>query len=62
LHNKFLHIWHGNVFRAMQIIEEMECDIEAYQYENEGKKPNQKVDKLSKTIGEFRSYIGGIQN
>ena len=56
------YLWHGNVFRALQLLEEVESDIEDYQYENESNKPNKKLNKLCKTVSEFKGYISSNRN
>ena len=44
------HLWHGNVYRALQITEELECDLESRDEESERSK------KLLKAVREFRSF------
>ncbi|MEQ8189762.1 MAG: ISKra4 family transposase [Candidatus Eremiobacterota bacterium] len=44
------HLWHGNVFRALQLLD----DIADYLYCD---KVNQKIQKLQKAVSEFHVYI-----
>jgi hypothetical protein len=48
------YLWHGNVFRALQVIEAIQMDLETY--EEEKAEPD-KFTKLLKAVREFRSYI-----
>jgi hypothetical protein len=43
-------LWHGNVFRALQVVEELEIDLDV-----EHATPEQR--KLLKTVTEFGGYI-----
>ena len=49
------HLWHGNVYRALQITEELECDLESRDKESERSK------KLLKAVREFHHYIESNQ-
>jgi hypothetical protein len=44
-------LWHGNVFRALQVVADLEIDLDV---DDAG--PGQR--KLVKTLGEFGGYIG----
>ena len=55
-------LWNGNVFSALQSLEDIESGIEVYQYENEEKKINKNLNKLYKTTCEFRGYISANRN
>jgi hypothetical protein len=45
------HLWHGNVYRALQIIADLEGDLEARDEVSE------RAKKLLKAVREFRHYI-----
>ncbi len=45
------HLWHGNVYRALQIIEDLECDLDAPEERSE------RAKKLLKAVSEFHHYI-----
>ena len=45
------HLWHGNVYRALQIAEDLECDLDS------GDHPTERVKKLLKAVSEFHHYI-----
>jgi hypothetical protein len=45
------HLWHGNVYRALQIVEDLEWDLESPEERSE------RVKKLLKAVGEFHHYI-----
>jgi hypothetical protein len=45
------HVWHGNVYRALQIVEDLECDLES------PAAPSERAKKLLKAVNEFRHYI-----
>jgi hypothetical protein len=45
------HLWHGNVDRALQIIEDLECDL------GSPEECSERGKKLLKAVGEFRHYI-----
>ncbi len=45
------HLWHGNVYRALQIIDDLECDLDSPEDRSE------RVKKLLKAVGEFHHYI-----
>jgi hypothetical protein len=45
------HLWHGNVYRALQLIEDLEWDIEALE------EPSERAKKLRKALREFHHYI-----
>ena len=49
------HLWHGNVFRALQLLD----DIEDYLYCDN---PNAKIQKLQKAVSEFHVYISNNRN
>ena len=48
------YLWHGNVFRALQVLEYIEMDLETVDDEEE---VSNKVVKLTKAVREFRGYI-----
>jgi hypothetical protein len=54
------HLWHGNVYRALQIVEDLEWDLESQERRSD------RAKKLLKTVGEFHHYIednqGSIRN
>jgi hypothetical protein len=45
------HLWHGNVYRALQIIEDLECDLDS------PAKRSERAKKLLKSASEFHHYI-----
>jgi hypothetical protein len=45
------HLWHGNVYRALQILEDLECDLDAPVERSE------RARKLRKAVSEFHHYI-----
>ena len=45
------HLWHGNVYRALQIVAELEWDLESQE------KRSERAKKLLKAVGEFHHYI-----
>jgi hypothetical protein len=45
------HLWHGNVFRALQLIADLEWDLEAPE------EPSERSKKLRKAVREFHHYI-----
>ena len=45
------HLWHGNVYRALQIVEDLEWDLESQEERSE------RAKKLLKAVGEFHHYI-----
>ena len=45
------HLWHGNVDRALQILEDLECDLDSPEERSE------RAKKLLKAVSEFRHYI-----
>ena len=49
------HLWHGNVYRALQIIEDLECDLDSPVERSE------RAKKLLKAVSEFRHYIEANQ-
>jgi len=49
------HLWHGNVFCALQLLDDMEDDL----YCN---KNDIKIQKLYKTVSEFHGYISNNRN
>ena len=49
------YLWHGNVFRALQVIDDLAMDLEDIELTTES------VKKLGKTVGEFRGYIAANQ-
>ena len=44
-------LWHGNVYRALEVVEELECQLEALEESSE------KQRKLLKAVKEFSHYI-----
>jgi hypothetical protein len=46
----YRYLWHGNLFRALQLIEDLECDVDGLPVS-----PEQR--KLVKAVREFSSYI-----
>ncbi len=44
-------LWHGNVYRALQLIEDLEWDIEAQE------EPSERAKKLLKAVRDFHHYI-----
>src|SRR5262249_50129495 len=50
------HLWHGDDFRALQIVEDLECDLEA------PAAPSERAKKLLKAVHEFRHYIEANQS
>jgi hypothetical protein len=49
-------LWHGNVYRALEVIENLECRLESI----EGSSERQR--KLLKAVKEFGNYIGANQS
>ena len=45
------YLWHGNVFRALQVFDDIELDLETYAGDHPA------VGKLSKAVSEFNGYI-----
>jgi hypothetical protein len=45
------HLWHGNVSRALQTIEDLEWDLESQEARSE------RVKRLLRTVSEFHHYI-----
>jgi hypothetical protein len=45
------HLWHGNVCRALQLLEDLEWDIEAQE------EPSERAKKLLKAVRDFHHYI-----
>jgi len=45
-------LWHGNVYRALEVIEDLECQLESIEGSSE------KQRKLLKAVKEFSNYIG----
>src|SRR5262249_43359113 len=45
------HLWHGNVYRALQIVEDLECDLESVIH------PTERVKKLLKAVSEYHHYL-----
>jgi hypothetical protein len=45
------YLWHGNVFRALQVLGDIETDLESVD------NASPVLDKLEKTVGEFSTYI-----
>jgi hypothetical protein len=45
------HLWHGNVYRALQIVEDLEWDLESPE------EPSERAKKLLKAVREFHHYI-----
>lgn len=50
------HLWHGNIYRALQIVEDLEWDIES------PAAPSERAKKLLKAVHEFRHYIEANQS
>jgi hypothetical protein len=48
------YLWHGNVFWALQVLEEIEMDLQSVDCEMVGA---EKITKLDKTVQEFYGYI-----
>jgi hypothetical protein len=51
LESRKWHLWHGNVYRALQLVEDLECDLDM------GVNRTERVTKLLKAVGEFHHYI-----
>ena len=49
------YLWHGNVFCALQLLEDIEDDLYCAN-------SNEKIRKLLKTVSEFRGYIDNNRN
>jgi hypothetical protein len=49
------HLWHGNVYRALQLIEDLECDLDLPEERSE------RTKKLLKAVSEFHHYIEANQ-
>jgi hypothetical protein len=49
------HLWHGNVYQALQIIEDLECDLDSCDDRTE------RATKLLKAVSEFHHYIEANQ-
>src|SRR5512143_673475 len=49
------YLWHGNVYRALQIVEDLEWDLES------GAGPTERQTKLLKAVGDFHHYIEANQ-
>jgi hypothetical protein len=45
------HVWHGNVYRALQIAEDLECDLDP------GAERTERETKLLNAVGEFHRSI-----
>jgi hypothetical protein len=45
------HLWHGNVYRALQIVEDLEWELESQEERSE------RAKKLLRAVGEFHHYI-----
>lgn len=45
------YLWHGNVFRALQLVDDLEVDLEILDSQPEAR-------KLLKAVHEFGAYIG----
>ena len=48
------YLWHGNVFRALQVMGEIEMDLQSVDCEMAG---TERITKLDKTVQEFQGYI-----
>ena len=48
------YLWHGNVFRALQVIGDIEMDLQSVDSEMAGR---EKIKKLLKQVQEFQGYI-----
>ena len=44
-------LWHGNVFRALQVVDDLEIDLDNTE------QPGLEQQKLLKTVTEFGGYI-----
>ena len=53
------YLWHGNVFRALQVLDDIELDLDVYDKEMSGEN---KITKLLKAVGEFYTYISNNRN
>jgi hypothetical protein len=49
------HLWHDNVYRALQVVEDLEWDHDSQEERSE------RVKKLLKAVGEFHHYIEANQ-
>ena len=45
------HLWHGNVYRVLQLTEDPECDLDS------GVDRTERVKKLLRAVSEFHQYI-----
>ena len=54
------YLWHGNVFRALQVLDDIQEDIYLYEYEEEAP-TDKRVKKLDKAVDEFIIYIKNNQ-
>ncbi len=45
------HLWHGNVYRVLQLIEDLEWDIKAHE------EPSQRAKRLLKAVRDFHHCI-----
>jgi hypothetical protein len=50
------HLWHGNVYRALQIIEDLKWDLASPEERSE------RAQKLLKAVSEFHHYIEANQS
>ena len=49
-------LWHGNVYRALEVIEDLDCRLESIEGSSE------KQRKLLKAVREFGNYITANQS
>jgi hypothetical protein len=49
------YLWHGDVYRALQTIEDLECDLDS------GDDRSGRATRLLKAVGEFHHYIEANQ-
>lgn len=50
------YLWHGNVFRALQVLDEIEMDLEIG---DDSRGMRDKLSKLKHAVREFHGYIEG---
>jgi hypothetical protein len=50
------YLWHGNVFRALQVLDEIEWDLEVG---DDSRGRSDKLSKLTQAVREFHGYIEG---
>ena len=47
------YLWHGNVFMALQVLDDIECDFQCL----DDKQVTDKVNKFERTLSEFHTDI-----